>query len=61
MSNVFQATHPQFAVRGEQGGWTVYDMETGEPARVNGRLQTGLSLETAESLADALSELDDEA
>src|SRR3954468_11795807 len=49
--------YPPFAVRGEQGGWTVYDVETDQPARVNSKLQIGLSLDAAERLADTLSEM----
>jgi len=57
MSTASPSGYPPFAVRGEQGGWIVYDVETGEPARVNGKSQIGLSLEAAERLADTLSEM----
>jgi len=35
-------------------GWTVYDTATGEPARVNGVPQTGLDIQDADELVDAL-------
>jgi hypothetical protein len=57
MSTTFPSGYPPFAVRGEQGGWTVYDVETGEAARVNSKLQIGLSLDAAERLADTLSDM----
>jgi hypothetical protein len=39
-------------------GWTVYDVETGHPAEVNGSLQVGLPLEDADDLADLLNGID---
>ncbi len=38
-------------------GWTVYDTATRLPAKVNGIIQIGLSLEDADDLADLLNRL----
>ena len=43
-----------FDMRKDDEGWTVYDIATGEPARVNGVLQTGLDMEVADDLVDLL-------
>lgn len=46
-----------FTVRKRREGWGIYSQHTGEPIRVNGRMQTGLSRETAIQLADLLKAL----
>lgn len=33
----------RYAVRKDASGWTVYEIFTGEPARVGGAAQTGMS------------------
>ncbi|ACL61561.1 hypothetical protein [Methylobacterium nodulans] len=43
-----------YTVRKGREGWGVYALHTGEPVRVNGRMQTGLPLETATQLAESL-------
>ena len=43
-----------FDMRQDDEGWTVYDIATGEPARVNGVAQTGLGIEVADDLVDLL-------
>ncbi|ACL55689.1 hypothetical protein [Methylobacterium nodulans] len=43
-----------YAARREREGWGVYAVHTGEPVRVNGRVQTGLSREAATQLAASL-------
>ncbi|MGY2048642.1 hypothetical protein [Methylobacterium sp. JK268] len=50
-------SHRGYTLRRENGGWGVYARDTGEPVRVNGRLQTGLPHETAAELAEALQAL----
>ncbi|WP_043748774.1 hypothetical protein [Methylobacterium nodulans] len=44
----------RFTVRKARKGWGVYCAHTGEPARVNGREQTGLSRKAATELASSL-------
>ncbi|TXN40655.1 hypothetical protein FV227_13950 [Methylobacterium sp. WL119] len=46
-----------FDMRKDDEGWTVYDIATYEPARVNGVPQTGLSIEVADDLVDLLNTL----
>ncbi|TXN62994.1 hypothetical protein FV232_24265 [Methylobacterium sp. WL30] len=46
-----------FDMRKDDAGWTVYDIATYEPARVNGVPQTGLSIEVADDLVDLLNTL----
>ncbi|MFK5596787.1 hypothetical protein ACFZ8E_07255 [Methylobacterium sp. HMF5984] len=43
-----------FDMRKDDEVWTVYDIATGEPARVNGVPQTGLDMEVADDLVDLL-------
>lgn len=44
----------RYDIREEHEGWTVYDVWTGWPAVVHATEQTGLPLQVAEALADAL-------
>ncbi|MGY2046594.1 hypothetical protein [Methylobacterium sp. JK268] len=44
-----------YIVREAGDGWGVYARRTGEPVRLNGRVQTGLAIETATGLVEALS------
>ncbi|ACL56951.1 hypothetical protein [Methylobacterium nodulans] len=44
----------RFTVRKGRNGWGVYAAHTGEPVRVNGREQTGMSREAATQLAASL-------
>jgi hypothetical protein len=46
-----------FDVRRDETGWTVFDLSTGAPALVNGKLQQGLPFKFADEMADALNEL----
>lgn len=46
-----------YTVRKGPEGWGVYALHTGEPVQVNGRVQTGLPLETATELAESLKAL----
>jgi hypothetical protein len=43
-----------FDMRSDDEGWTVYNIATGEPARVNDVPQTGLDMEMADDLVDLL-------
>ncbi|ACL63119.1 hypothetical protein [Methylobacterium nodulans] len=43
-----------YTVRMGREGWGVYAQQTGEPVRVNGRVLTGLPLETATEFAESL-------
>ncbi|ACL57748.1 hypothetical protein [Methylobacterium nodulans] len=51
--------HRGYTVRKDREGWGVYQLHTGEPVRVNGRVQTGLPRETAAELASALKTLNE--
>ncbi|ACL57446.1 hypothetical protein [Methylobacterium nodulans] len=46
--------HRGYTVRRAREGWGVYVVGTGEPVRVDGREQTGLSSESAIELLAAL-------
>ena len=46
-----------YDIRKEANGWTVFDVETGRPAEVNGYLQIEMSLEDADDLADLLNHI----
>lgn len=46
-----------YDIRKEPNGWTVFDVETGRPAEVNGYLQIEMTLEDADDLADLLNHL----
>ncbi|ACL58175.1 hypothetical protein [Methylobacterium nodulans] len=43
-----------YTVRRGRNGWSVYAVHTGKPVRVNERVQTGLSRETAIELLASL-------
>ena len=43
-----------FDMREDDEGWTVFDVATGEPARVKGVPQTGLDMDVADDLVDLL-------
>lgn len=47
----------RYDMRPETDGWTVYDINTGLPAAVNGERLTRLPLEDADDLADLLNGL----
>jgi hypothetical protein len=46
-----------YSIRADPNGWTVYDITTDMPAKVNGGFQIGLSLDDADDLADLLNRL----
>lgn len=54
-SNIALVTYD---IREDDEGWTVYNMLTGETARVNGVPQTGLDIEVADDLTDLLDALE---
>jgi hypothetical protein len=45
----------RYNIREDDMGWTVYDIFTGQPARVHDVPQTGLDIQDADDLADLLS------
>ena len=47
----------RYDINNAVNGCYVYDVETGEPAKVNDRPQIGMSLEDADDLADLLNHL----
>lgn len=47
-----------YDIRKDEHGWTVFHMETGEPACVNDVPQSGLDIKAADDLCDALDELE---
>lgn len=47
-----------YDMRQDDEGWTVYNIQTGEPARVNDVPQTGLDMEVADDLVDLLDALE---
>ncbi|WP_194943602.1 hypothetical protein [Brevundimonas sp. SPF441] len=49
----------RFSIRPDTDGWTVFDLWTGQPAEIDGALQVGLDLATADDLADLLSNRQD--
>ena len=49
-----EAEPPGYAARREGKGWTVYNTRTGEPVRLNGAPQVGLSREVAEEIVQTL-------
>ena len=57
MRNVADPT--TYDLRKEGEGWTVYDTLTLEPARIKGVRQTGLDMEAADGLVDALNALEE--
>lgn len=51
----------EYDIRHEGEGWTVYNVLTLEPARLNGVAQVGLRMEAAVHVADLLTSLESEA
>ena len=47
----------RYDIKPDGNGWTVYDTTTRLAAEVNGFIQVGLSVETADDLADLLNRL----
>jgi hypothetical protein len=47
----------RYDMRQDDEGWTVYNVRTGEPARVKGVPQTGLDIADADDLVDLLNRL----
>ena len=47
----------RYNIKPDGNGWTVYDTTTRLAAEVNGVLQSGLSVEDADDLADLLNRL----
>jgi hypothetical protein len=45
----------RYDIKQDRRGWTVYDIFTGQPARVRDVPQTGLDIQDADDLADVLS------
>ena len=50
----------EYDIRQEGEGWTVYNVLTLEPARVDGVPQVGLRMEAAAHMADLLTALESE-
>lgn len=49
----------RFSIRPDPEGWTVFDVWTWLPAEVDGTIQVRLDMETADDLADVLSNRQD--
>ena len=47
---------PRYDIAPDKNAWSVRDRTTGEPAKLNGRSQTGLRVEDADELAYFLSD-----
>ncbi|KAB1073430.1 hypothetical protein [Methylobacterium planeticum] len=48
----------KYAIRQEGKGWTAYNTRTGEPVRLNGAAQVGLSREVAQEIVRTLQMLE---